>query len=148
MLEGPGVIKHIWLTSHAGGVNELNALSLRIYWDGREEPGVEVPLGEFFAVGQGKPAVVESLPVQVSPTGSLTCYWRMPFAQSARIVITNDNPDRQSGLYWQVDWVELDALPPDTALLPRALPAGVPGGDGPGLPDRRHRRAAGSTSAR
>lgn len=113
-LTGPGVINHIWLTSHAGGVNELNALSLRIYWDGREEPGVEVPLGEFFAVGQGKPAVVDSIPVQVSPTGSLTCYWRMPFATSARIVIANDNPNRTSGLYWQVDWVEFDALPPNT----------------------------------
>jgi hypothetical protein len=113
LLRGPGVINHIWFTSHAGGVNELNALSLRIYWDGRDEPGVEVPLGEFFAVGQ-RPAVVESLPVQVSPTGSLSCYWRMPFAESARIVITNDNRDRGSGLYWQVDWVELEALPPGT----------------------------------
>lgn len=114
VLKGPGVITHFWFTSHAGGVNELNALSLRIYWDGRKEPGVEVPLGEFFAVGQGKPAVVESFPVQVSPSGSLSSYWRMPFARSARIVITNDNPDRTSGLYWQVDWVELDALPADT----------------------------------
>lgn len=113
VLEGPGVINHIWFTSHAGGVNELNALSLRIYWDGREEPGVETPLAEFFAVGQGKPASVESIPVQVSPTGSLTCYWRMPFAKSARIVIQNDNPNRTSGLYWQVDWVQLDALPHD-----------------------------------
>ena len=65
VLDGPGVINHIWFTSHAGGVNELNAISLRIYWDGREEPGVEVPLGEFFAVGQGSPAVVESVPVQL-----------------------------------------------------------------------------------
>src|SRR5262249_58760806 len=101
ILKGPGVITHIWFTSHAGGVNELNALSLRIYWDGRKEPGVEAPLGEFFAVGQGRPAVVESLPVQVSPTGALSCFWKMPFAKSARIVITNDNPDRGAGLYWQ-----------------------------------------------
>ena len=114
MLHGPGVITHIWLTSHAGRVSELNALSLRIYWDGRSEPGVEAPLGEFFAVGQGQPAEVESLPVQVSPTGALVCYWRMPFAKSARIVIANDNPDRTAGLYWQVDWVELDQLPPNT----------------------------------
>jgi len=114
LLEGPGYINHIWFTSHAGGVNELNALSLRIYWDGREEPGVEAPLGEFFAVGQGKPAAVESFQVQVSPTGSLTCYWRMPFAKSARMVIRNDNPDRTAGLYWQVDWVQLDALPGET----------------------------------
>src|SRR5207248_469882 len=34
LLEGPGVITHIWMTSHAGGVNELGSLSLRIYWDG------------------------------------------------------------------------------------------------------------------
>lgn len=114
VLEGPGAITHIWMTSHAGRADELNALSLRIYWDGRTEPGVEVPLGEFFAVGQGTPAVVESVPVQVSPSGALSCYWRMPFAKSARIVVANDNPDRTTGLYWQVDWVELDNLPPDT----------------------------------
>lgn len=116
VLEGPGVINHIWLTSHAGGVNELDALSLRIFWDDRPEPGVEVPLGHFFAVGQ-KPAVVNSVPVQVSPSGSLSCYWRMPFAKSARIVVRNDNPDRTTGLYWQVDWVALDALPPDSGYF-------------------------------
>jgi len=114
VLEGPGVINHIWITSHSGWANELSALSIRIFWDGRAEPGVEAPLGDFFAVGQGRPASVESVPVQVSPTGSLTCYWRMPFAKSARIVITNDNPDRGAGVYWQVDWVQLDQLPPNT----------------------------------
>ncbi len=114
VLEGPGFINHIWFTSHAGGVHELNALRLQIYWDERQGPGVDVPLGDFFAVGHGRVAVVESLPVQVSPTGSLTCYWRMPFATSARIVITNDNPDRTTGLYWQVDWVQLDTLPVET----------------------------------
>src|ERR1035438_1107053 len=50
VLHGPGVITHIWFTSHAGRVNELNALSLRIYWDDRKDPAVEAPLGEFFAV--------------------------------------------------------------------------------------------------
>jgi len=114
ILEGPGVITHMWLTSHAGWAGELNALVLRIYYDDAAEPGVEVPLGDFFAVGQGKPAPVESIPVQVSPTGSLSCFWRMPFRKSARIVVTNDNPDRSTGLYWQVDWVQLEDLPPQT----------------------------------
>jgi hypothetical protein len=114
LLEGPGMITHIWFTSHAGRVNELNALSLRIYWDGRKEPGVEVPVGDFFAVGQGKPATVESFPVQVSPSGALSCYWRMPFAKSAKIVVSNDNSNRTAGLYWQVDWVSLETVPPQT----------------------------------
>jgi hypothetical protein len=113
-LQGPGMLTHIWITSHAGRVNELNALSLRIYWDDRPEPGVVAPLGEFFAVGQGKPATVESVPVQVSPSGALSCYWLMPFAKSARIVVSNDNSNRTAGLYWQIDWVELDSLPEDT----------------------------------
>jgi hypothetical protein len=95
VLEGPGVITHLWFTSHAGWANELNALSLRIYWDGRKEPGVEAPLGDFFTVGQGKPAAVESFPVQVSTTGSLTCFWRMPFARSA--------PSRREGEYLVVE---------------------------------------------
>ena len=127
LLQGPGTITHMWFTSHAGRVNELNALTLRIYWDGRPEPGVQVPLGDFFAVGQGKPETVESVPVQVSPTGALTCYWRMPFARSARIVVSNDNPDRTTGLYWQVDWQELEGLPPETpyfhACYRQAYPA-------------------------
>jgi len=114
VLQGPGVITHMWLTSHSGWVGELNSLALRIYYDDRKDPGVEVPLGDFFAVGQGKPASVESFPVQVSPTGALTCYWRMPFREKARIVVTNENPDRSTGLYWQVDWVQLGSLPPET----------------------------------
>lgn len=113
ILEGPGYINHIWMTSHAGGMGELNALTLRIYWDGRKEPGVEVPLGDFFACGN-VPATVESFPVQVSPSGALTCYWVMPFAKSARITVTNDNGDRGYGLYWQIDYVTVDSLPSDT----------------------------------
>jgi hypothetical protein len=114
LLEGPGMITHIWMTSHAGWVAELNSLTLRMWWDDREEPGIEVPMGMFFAQGPGMPSSVQSFPVQVSPSGSLSCYWRMPFAESARITITNDNPDRTAGLYWQIDWIELDSLPDNT----------------------------------
>ncbi len=117
VLRGPGYINHIWFTSHAGHAEELNALSLRIYWDDREEPGVEVPVGDFFACGN-KPTIVESFPVQVSETGALTCYWRMPFDKSCRMVVRNDNPDRGTGLYWQVDWVELsEPLPAGTGYF-------------------------------
>ena len=116
ILAGPGYINHMWFTSHAGGMGELNALTLRIYWDGREEPGVEAPLGDFFACGD-QPAEVESVPVQVSPSGALTCYWRMPFHESARITVTNDNPERGYGLYWQIDYVTGVQLPQDVAYF-------------------------------
>ena len=41
----------------------------------------------------------------------------MPFAKSARIVIRNDNPNRGTGLYWQIDWVKVDRLPKDVAYF-------------------------------
>jgi hypothetical protein len=114
IIQGPGVINHIWMTSHSGHLDRLDQLILRIYWDGAEEPAVEAPLGDFFACGHGKRLVVTSLPVQVSETGALTCYWRMPFHKSARITLTNDNPDERTGLYWIVDYLQYDNLPQDT----------------------------------
>ena len=53
----PGEITHIWLTflgpepqewAKNGSANHQEML-LRIYWDGRERPGVEAPVGDFFA---------------------------------------------------------------------------------------------------
>ncbi len=56
---------------------------LRIYWDGAEVPSVEVPLGDFFAVGNGMQATVNSLPVKVSSYGrGYNCYWQMPFRKA------------------------------------------------------------------
>jgi len=107
VIEGPAVINHIWFTSHAGHADTLDMLVLRIYWDGSHEPAVEVPMDSFFACGHGKKLVVDSLPVQVSESGSLTCYWRMPFRQSARITVTNEHPSTTTGLYWQVDYLQL-----------------------------------------
>ncbi len=114
LLEGPGVLTHLWFTSHAGWTHELDALRLRIYWDARTDPGIDVPLGDFFAVGQGTPAVVESVPIQVSPTGGLTSFWRMPFAKSAKIVVTNEHTGRGTGLYWQADWTQVKEIPEGT----------------------------------
>jgi hypothetical protein len=113
-IEGPAVITHIWMTSHSGHSDTLQQLVLRIYWDDADEPSVEAPLGDFFACGHGKRAVVDSYPVQTTSSGSLTCYWRMPFAKSARITLTNDHPTSGTGLYWQVDYLTVTSLPART----------------------------------
>jgi hypothetical protein len=60
--QGPGVITHIWLTflepephpwAKNGSANHQEML-LRIYYDGNERPGVEAPVGDFFANSFGK----------------------------------------------------------------------------------------------
>ncbi|MGQ9591556.1 MAG: glycoside hydrolase family 172 protein [Planctomycetota bacterium] len=115
-LEGPGRIVHIWFTIAAEDPQYPRTMTLRIYWDGDEDPAVESPIGDFFAVGHGVDVPVNSLPVQVSSDGrARNCYWPMPFRKSARIVVSNDSPDKRVGcIYWTIDWQKLPSLPEDT----------------------------------
>ncbi len=118
-LKGPGVITHIWFTIAADDPHHHRSLTIRMYWDGEEEPSVESPIGDFFAVGHGILTPVNSLPVQVSSDGrALNCYWPMPFAKSAKVTVSNDSDKyRVAALYWYVDWLKKESLPPDTAYF-------------------------------
>lgn len=118
-IKGPGIIRHIWFTIAADDPEYGRSLTLRMYWDGNDQPAVESPIGDFFAVGNGQLRVVKSLPVAVSSTGrAMNCYWPMPFHQNARITLTNDSKKYNVGCaFWYVDYEEVDALPPDTALF-------------------------------
>jgi len=114
-LDGPGVIRHIWLTINAKELRAGRSLVLRMYWDGRSKPAVEAPLGDFFAVGNGARCNVDSLPVSVNSEGrAFSCYWSMPFAKHARITLTNESTQRRVGVYWYVDYDKVPALPPNT----------------------------------
>ncbi|MCP5528107.1 MAG: DUF2961 domain-containing protein [Verrucomicrobiales bacterium] len=119
---GPGVITHLWITflgpepqawAPEGSANHQEML-LRIYWDGREKPGVEAPVGDFFANCFGERREVVSLPVVVEDADSYNCFWRMPFRKSARIEIVNQSEKPIGLLYYNIDWIQLDKLPPDT----------------------------------
>jgi len=115
-LEGPGIIRHLWFTVSAQDPHYPRTISLRAYWDGQVAPGVETPLGDFFAVGHGVSDVsVNSLPVRVSSDGrAYNCYWPMPFRERARLTVTNDSDRRVDAFFWYVDWVKLTTLPEDT----------------------------------
>jgi len=119
---GPGVITHIWITflgpepqnwAPRGSANHQE-LMLRMFWDGRERPGVEAPLGDFFANCFGERREVTSLPVIVEDADSYNTFWRMPFRKSARIEIENQSDRPLSLLYFNIDWIKLDDLPRDT----------------------------------
>lgn len=98
-IEGPGSIKHIWLTPTGNWRFSI----LRIYWDGQDQPSVECPLGDFFAMGWGRYAPLTSLAVCVNPGSAFNCYWEMPFRRSARVTVTNIS-DEQTILYYQIDY--------------------------------------------
>lgn len=121
--EGPGVITHMWITflgpepqgwAKNGSANHHEML-LRIYYDGNERPGVEAPVGDFFANCFGQRREVISVPVVVEDADSYNCFWHMPFRESIRIEIENQSKDKPiSLLYYNIDWIKKDHIPADT----------------------------------
>jgi len=119
-VHGPGVIQHVWVTvpdKTDAGFFVLRDLVLRMYWDGEEQPSVEVPLGDFFANGFGARCVVNSLPIVVNPTGGMNCYFPMPFRRSARITVENQHPADIALFFYQVTYMLVPQLAAETAYL-------------------------------
>jgi len=120
--KGPGIITHIWMTFlgpepqgwASQGSADHQELMLRMFWDGNPRPAVEAPVGDFFANCFGRRSQVISVPVVVEGADSYNAFWRMPFRKSARIEIENQSRKPLSLLYFNIDWIKLDALPKDT----------------------------------
>lgn len=114
---GPGVIRHIWMTvtdkTSPTGPDVLRNLIVECYWDGEDEPSVVCPIGDFFCCGHAQSCLVNSIPIAVNPNRGFNCYWQMPFLH-ARIVLRNDHNEDVPAFFYQIDYTEYDALPPET----------------------------------
>jgi hypothetical protein len=84
-ITGSGAIQHIWMTPTGNWRYSI----LRFYWDDEKEPSVEVPVGDFFGMGWGEFAPLNSLAVTVNPGSAFNCYWTMPFRKKCRITMEN-----------------------------------------------------------
>jgi len=115
-VDGPGVIQHIWMATAVDWRENGRACILRFYWDHEEEPSVEVPMTDFFAVGHDLYAPVNSAVIAVNPASAMNCYWQMPFKRHARITFTNDGETDLPLLTYQITYVE-KALPDNTACF-------------------------------
>jgi len=85
--DGPGVIRHIWMT-----LSETlhRNIILRVYWENQEAPSIECPIGDFFCQSWKQRQDIMALPINVNPSGGMNCYLPMPFRKHARITLTND----------------------------------------------------------
>ncbi len=110
-IDSAGSIQHIWMTPTGNWRYSI----LRFYWDGETAPSVEVPVGDFFGMGWGKYAPLNSLPVTVNPGSAFNCYWPMPFRKKCRITMENID-DKDMTLFYQVDYVLTD-VPTDAAYF-------------------------------
>ena len=103
-LEGPGCIRHIWMTVRP--IPLLNRkIVIRIYWDGESEPSVEAPIGDFFGICHGVPFYeINSLYLSVKGQSGYNCYFPMPFAKSARIEAEVGPIDKPVSFFYHIDW--------------------------------------------
>jgi hypothetical protein len=102
-VQGPGVIQHIWMVADE---SHWRSCVLRFYWDDETTPSIETPLGDFFAIGHGKFAPVNSIPVLANARSALNCFWPMPFRKHARITLANEAPSNVGLLTYQVTYAE------------------------------------------
>lgn len=110
---GAGVVTHLWFTINSRDPMHLKNLVLRAWWDGEATPSVETPVGDFFGLGLGEYFVYQSALLAVAPIKALNAYFKMPFATSARITVTNEGTQRTDNFYFAVDYVTVPELPGD-----------------------------------
>lgn len=102
-IQGPGAIQQIWMTP--SGVWRF--CILRIYWDNEKTPSVECPIGDFFGMGWGQYAHLNSLPICVNPGSAFNAYWEMPFRKRCRMTFENI-ADEDMTLYYQINYTLTD----------------------------------------
>jgi len=117
-LRGPGVVSHIWVTVADNEYAWPRLVRLRVYYDGKKTPSVDVPLGDFFGVGHGYERDLDSLPVHNSSFGrARNSYWPMPFRRSCKITATDEGNRPVTAFYYHVDWQKHASIPADAAYF-------------------------------
>lgn len=110
-IDESGCIQHIWMTPTGTWRYSI----LRIYWDDEKEPSVECPVGDFFGMGWGEYAHLNSLAVCVNPGSAFNCYWQMPFRKKCKITMENID-EKTMTLYYQIDYC-VTKVPDDAAYF-------------------------------
>jgi hypothetical protein len=106
-LSGPGMITRINMTTLLPfNLHALRGLVLRFYWDGEKHPSVEAPFGDFFGAPFGTYQPYYSAPTSLT-AGAFNCFWLMPYADGARLEISNEGPATVEPFFYNITSLEL-----------------------------------------
>ena len=102
-------------------------LILRFYWDGRETPSVEMPLGDFFRRrSRLEPGLSEFSRQRFSEGRARNCYWYMPFRKSAKVTVTHEGFYKVPKFYYYMDYRTYPSLPEDVLYFHAQYRQAVP----------------------
>ncbi|MFP4029220.1 MAG: glycoside hydrolase family 172 protein [Candidatus Brocadiia bacterium] len=115
-IKGPGAITHIWMTQR----NHYRECLLKFTWDNEDEPGVLVPLGDFFGLGHNIVNSYQSFLFTASTRSNnqfnqgcaLNSYVEMPFKERAVVELINESNEKHRQ-YFYVDYETCDKAPTD-----------------------------------
>jgi hypothetical protein len=102
-LQGPGVVRHVWMTFPPAPPEVMRALVLEVFYDGAPEPSVSVPCLDFFGLPHGRPVAYTSALTAAQEGRGFNAYFPMPFRRSARFEITNRS-ERRVFFFFQIDY--------------------------------------------
>ena len=112
-LSGTGMITRLWMTTLLPfNAHALRNLVLRFYWDGEDQPSVESPFGDFFGAPFGTYQPYASVPMSLT-AGAFNCLWLMPYANGARLEVTNEGPKTVDPFFYNITYQEGQDTPSD-----------------------------------
>jgi hypothetical protein len=115
-IEGPGTVRHIWMTFPPARPEVMRALWFEVYYDGASEPSISVPCLDFFGLPCGRPVPYHSARASAQEGRGFNAYFPMPFKQRFRMVITNSS-NRALSFYYQLDYTLQEELPEEAGYL-------------------------------
>jgi len=105
-IKGAGTIRRIFIKVNTEDPAHLRSMLLRFYWDETRDPCVDCPLGDFFALGNGRYYPVNSLPVVVGKGRGMTCYFPMPFRKRAHLLLVHEGRGPEARIHYQIDYTK------------------------------------------
>jgi hypothetical protein len=115
-IDGPGVIRHIWMTFPPARPERMRALYLEVFYDGAGEPSVSVPCLDFFGLPHGRPVPYHCALASAQEGRGFNSYVPLPFRRRIRIELVNGGA-RPTLLYYQVDYTRQAEVPSELGLL-------------------------------
>ena len=114
-LDGPGTVRHIWMTFPPAPPEVMRALVLEVFYDGAGHPSISVPCLDFFGLPHGRPVAFASALTSAQEGRGFNAYIPMPFRGHVRVEVTN-GATRPLDFYYQLD-VTLHTVPDDAGML-------------------------------
>lgn len=120
-IDGPGMIRHIWITLSQYSPLNFRNIILRMYWENSDVPGVEVPLPDFFGMAHGADVFMTSQLLSNQPNHAYNCDIPMPFRDHALITLTNESDTDYDWVFYEIDFTLGDKVSKDVGRFHAAF---------------------------